>query len=65
MASPHKTTGIRSVESNVLGSGISNLRQPLEMPQPYGDDYSKADDAMNSVNWTGRGMKKIGYFGAT
>ena len=31
------------------GSGISNLRQPLEMPQPYGDDYSKADDAMNSV----------------
>ena len=35
------------------GSGISNLRQPLEMPQPYGDDYSKADDAMNSskLDW--------------
>ena len=35
------------------GAGISNLRQPLEMPQPYGDDYSKADDAMNSskLDW--------------
>ena len=34
-------------------AGISNLRQPLEMPQPYGDDYSKADDAMNSskLDW--------------
>lgn len=43
------------------GASIPNLRQPIEMPQPYGDEYYKADDAVNSSkeDWEGYERNRI------
>lgn len=42
-------------------ASIPNLRQPVEMPQPYGDEYYKADDAVNSSkeDWEGYERNRI------